>query len=390
MTLTAKTQPRQSSGKPTGGRFASAARPDEQNAGHLSIETPLSAPSSGDKSQSNPVTATYAPLRRGEPFALQARVRKSRVSFHLDENGWWSATSEKAQILMDFKELTKDYWKNWRERKPDIAIWGGAIVCDMLNKGEISPRGAEANFPEGPQVALTAAYTIRKRKVGRHALSAALARTRSAQMLLSHKVTGVTLGGEKLNTDGKDQARHNLRVLEDAFVDIPESGPQFGVDRTPTDANGVYFGEDQRLALKVLTEQVGDHSALHMAVEQMSKDRPGVTAANVCLYGVLHDDSIRESMLSLSRHDSDAMSTTGGIDRKHTALNTWMSKLQSGMANDSIPRKGRQRLAELALETVYKADSAMCCSGKERIDLLRHVRQADLMNCEHYLLVDEM
>ena len=385
MTLTAKTQPRQSSGKPTGGRFASAARPDEQHAGHLSIETPASAPSSGDKSQSNPATATYAPLRRGEPFTLQARVQKSRVSFHLDENGWWSATSEKAQILMDFKGLTKNYWKNWRERKPDIAIWGGAIVCDMLNKGEISPRGAEANFPEGPQVALTAAYTIRKRKVGRHALSAALARTRSAQMLLSHKVTGVTLGGERLDTDGKDQAGHNLKVLEDTFVDIPESGPRFGFDDTQTDANGIYFGEDHQVAIKVLTEQIGDHSALHMAVAKMGKDRPGSTAANVCLYGVLRDDGIRESMLGLGRHDSDAMSATGGIDRRHAALKTWMSKMKSGMSNDLIPQKDKQRLAELALETAYKADSSMCFSGKERIELLRHVRRVDLMDCEHYL-----
>ena len=390
MALTANTQPRQSSGKPTGGRFSSAARPDEQHIGHLSIEIPAGASSNGDRSQSNPATATYASLRRGEPLSLQARVQKSRVTFHLDAKGWWNATSEKAQILMDFRELTKDYWKNFRERKPDIAVWGGAIACDMLNEGEISPRGAEANFPEGPQVALTAAYTTRKRKVGRHALSAALARTRSAQMLLSHKVTGVTLGGEKLETDGKGQARHNLTVLEDTFVGIPESGPRFGFDGTQTDENGVYFGEDHRLALKVLTEQIGESSALHMAIEKMGKDRPGIVAANVCLYGALHDEDIRESMLGLGRHDSDAMSATGGIDHMHASLNTWMSKLKSGMSNALIPPKDKQRLAELALETVYKADSSMCFSGKERIELLRHVRRVDLMDCEHYLLVDEM
>ena len=351
MTITPRTQNRAGSGQPTGGQFLPMSRADDPDVAVESVGGP----------PTNPNTERYKNLRRGKNNSRSARVRKHRVTFHLDQQGWWQGTTEAGHIIHEIQALDPDYWESFRDDHPGITTWGGGIVGEMLNDGEVSPAGAIGKHPEGVQVALTATHTQRNRNVGRHTLTAAMARVRSAQRLLSYGVQGVKHGGQGLGPSGRAQSERNYRDVREAFREIRTPMGPSDYDKNG-DHGGYYFGENGDLPISVLKAQVGDSTAFDKCVEGLGSSHSyDGGSAIISRYAVIHDDDLAERMTTLGRDSAEG--GVGGVHLKHydraTTVRGWVNAVVDDIESpprEPIPDEANRRLMDVTVRMLNKAD----------------------------------
>ena len=377
--MRATSRNRQPPGSSAGGQFVSTPSPDiKQQDAPLQLSSYDMGVDGVDTYSINPCTAKYSIGHRNEELTVRARVREHRVSFKLDPEGWWSATTEGGMMLYRFRSMPRDYWKTFRENKNDVIIWGSAIVCDLLNKGEVSP--AAVGSLEGVQAALTATFTTKKRNTARHMLSSCMARIRAAQMLTQEDLKSrERLGGAILTETGKEQCARTLDILKAAFKDFPITGPKFDGDNT--DVYGVYFGEDRKLISKLLKEPIRDYSALDLAIEATvnPKEKDPVTCLNLCIYGILQDDDIATKMSTLGmKANEDTVASQLDEQKTKEALDQFLSSLQDHVLDTRLPFAVREQLACVALQTIVNTIRPFQINTQKLASWQRTVKETDM------------
>lgn len=303
--------------------------------------------------------------------ALETEVRVGRrnVRFACDADGRWTCNKDGAlgdldAVTFAYVSMDPGYWKppelgersdrTWYKNDPaGGAVWGGQIVCEMLNEGEIAPLDAgvaDIASNDGVKAAMKAVHADRFVDFGRHHLSAAMARSRSAAFQLSRGDIERLLGGFALRSGCAAQATANAFAAWQACA-LPNPGYLAGIRPSSTnpnlcrdpamnlifqqpasqgggygalpdsdgDLNGIYHGEDGDLLLKILKTPVG------------AEPDPTTHTLSTGKQDVAGIDMLRATLDNTSRYDYYELPTETHKDYRRVAANLAMPYARLGL-----------------------------------------------------------
>lgn len=226
---------------------------------------PLRPTSAGAAPAANRATVGYKELW-GKAIR-RARVHNWSVVFCCGESGYWTTRHDPWQFIYNLRSWEDGYWtpdsdNGYMRDEIGLTTWGGEIVKDMLNAGEITPHEQNTKrIKSCVQAALTVSYTPYYRQTGRYKLSAAMARTHGANLLMEkNPEIQCVLGGFECGNDVEAQASANALAAYQACSEMAPA--KYGWSQCIDghgDIRGVYHGEDGQLCLKILKEEVGGY-----------------------------------------------------------------------------------------------------------------------------------